>query len=89
MQEKLKRLESSCKVCQPLLKALEEGIMKHFAEIMKEPELVAAAILLPKCRTSCTTEQSILTGEKHYRMRQPQNVAMACGLLWQLVCDLV
>ncbi|XP_067298604.1 zinc finger BED domain-containing protein 4-like [Pseudorasbora parva] len=59
--EKLKRLESTCKTCQPLLKALCGGILKRFGETMKEPELIAAAILLPKFRTAWTTDQSILT----------------------------
>ncbi|KAI7791423.1 hypothetical protein IRJ41_018873 [Triplophysa rosa] len=61
LQDKLKRLESTCKVCQPLLKALQGGILKRFGEVMKEPELIAAAILLPKFRTAWTTDQSILT----------------------------
>lgn len=59
--EKLKRLESTCKACQPLLKALHGGILKRFREVMKEPELIAAAILLPKFRTARTADQSILT----------------------------
>lgn len=61
LQDKLKKLESSCKVCQPLLKALHGGILKRFGEVMKEPELIAAAILLPKFRTAWTTNQSIFT----------------------------
>ncbi|XP_058629915.1 uncharacterized protein LOC131539375 [Onychostoma macrolepis] len=61
LQDKLKKLESTCKVCQPLLKALHGGILKRFGEFMKEPELIAAAILLPKFRTAWTTDQSILT----------------------------
>ncbi|KAL0188093.1 hypothetical protein M9458_015192, partial [Cirrhinus mrigala] len=54
LQDKLKKLESSCK-------ALHGGILKRFGEVMKEPELIAAAILLPKFRTAWTTNQSILT----------------------------
>lgn len=50
LQDKLKRLESTCKVCQPLLMALQEGILKCFGEVMKEPELIAASILPPKFR---------------------------------------
>ncbi|KAL7883351.1 hypothetical protein SRHO_G00010090 [Serrasalmus rhombeus] len=30
LQEKLKKLESSCKVCRPLLTALQTGIQKRF-----------------------------------------------------------
>lgn len=59
--DKLKRLESTCKVCQPLLMSLKEGILKCFGQVKEEPEPIAAAIPLPKSRTSWTTEQSILT----------------------------
>ncbi|KAL3971285.1 serine/threonine-protein phosphatase 2A regulatory subunit B'' [Sarotherodon galilaeus] len=41
--EKLRRLESSCKMCRPLVDALRDGIQKRFGEIMKDPELIAAA----------------------------------------------
>ncbi|KAI2644400.1 Zinc finger BED domain-containing protein 4 [Labeo rohita] len=73
LQDKLKKLESSCKVCQPLLKALHGGILKRFGEVMKEPELIAAAILLPKFRTAWTTNQSILTTGLDYIKGQLEN----------------
>ncbi|XP_039599784.1 uncharacterized protein LOC120522979 [Polypterus senegalus] len=60
LQEKLKRLESSCNMCRPLVDALREGIQKRFVDVMKDPELIAAAILLPRFRTSWTTDESIL-----------------------------
>ncbi|XP_039596514.1 uncharacterized protein LOC120518029 [Polypterus senegalus] len=60
LQEKLKRLESSCNMCRPLVAALQEGIQKRFGDVMKEPELTAAAILLPRFRTSWTADESIL-----------------------------
>ncbi|XP_034534155.1 uncharacterized protein LOC117808543 [Notolabrus celidotus] len=66
LQDKLKKLESTCKVCGPLIDALLNGIQKRFGEIMKEPELIAAAILLPKFRTSWTTEDSILKAGLNY-----------------------
>lgn len=30
----------------PLVEALQNGIQKHFAEMMEEPELIAAAVIL-------------------------------------------
>ena len=65
LRDKLKRLESSCKVCTPLVHALQRGIQKRFGDIMKEPELIAAAILLPRFRTSWTTEENILNAGKY------------------------
>ncbi|XP_061750887.1 uncharacterized protein LOC133549465 [Nerophis ophidion] len=66
LQNKLKKLESSCKVCRPLIDVLQEGIQKRFGEMMKQPELIAAAILLSKFRTSWTTDDSILNDGLDY-----------------------
>nr|XP_061821706.1 uncharacterized protein LOC133609783 [Nerophis lumbriciformis] len=66
LQDKLKKLESSCKVCRPLIDVLQEGIQKRFGEMMIQPELIAAAILLPKFRTSWTTDESILNDGLDY-----------------------
>uniref|UniRef100_A0A0F8CGS4 HAT C-terminal dimerisation domain-containing protein n=1 Tax=Larimichthys crocea TaxID=215358 RepID=A0A0F8CGS4_LARCR len=66
LRDKLKRLESSCKTSTPLVHALQQGIQKRFGDIMKEPELIAAPILLPRFRTSWTTEENILNAGLDY-----------------------
>lgn len=63
--DKLKRLKSSCKMCTSLVHTLQQGIQKRFGDVMKEPELIAAAILLPRFRTSWTTEENILNAGKY------------------------
>ena len=75
LQDKLRRLQPTCKVCGPLLAALQRGIQKRFGDVMKDPELIAAAILLPKFRTCWTTEESIL---------KPGNVSLLIqeGIIW-------
>ncbi|XP_041863715.1 uncharacterized protein LOC121653973 [Melanotaenia boesemani] len=60
LQEKLIRLELSCKVCRSLVDALLNGIQKLFGDAMEDPELIAAAILLPRFRTLWTTKECIL-----------------------------
>ncbi|XP_041833130.1 uncharacterized protein LOC121634520 [Melanotaenia boesemani] len=64
LQEKLIRLELSCKVCRALVDALLNGIQKRFGGAMEDPELIAAAILLPlillRFRTFWTTKECIL-----------------------------
>ncbi|XP_058601280.1 uncharacterized protein LOC131520814 [Onychostoma macrolepis] len=45
---KLDRLQTSSKFCQPLISALQEGIQQRFGKMMNDPELISAAILLPK-----------------------------------------
>ncbi|XP_024139972.1 uncharacterized protein LOC112153794 [Oryzias melastigma] len=60
LQIKMKKVALSSKVCVPLIKALQDGIQKRFENMMKDPELIAAAILLPKFRASWTTQRDIL-----------------------------
>ncbi|XP_078018501.1 uncharacterized protein LOC144458804 [Epinephelus lanceolatus] len=67
LRDKLKRLEVSCKICTPLVHVLQRGIQKRFWDVMKEPELIAATpILLPRFRTSWTTEENILNAGLDY-----------------------
>ncbi|KAF7706911.1 hypothetical protein HF521_020165, partial [Silurus meridionalis] len=53
-------------MCTPLVHALQQGIQKRFGNVMKEPKLIAAAILLPRFRTSWTTEENILNASLDY-----------------------
>ncbi|KAL7838645.1 hypothetical protein AOLI_G00270490 [Acnodon oligacanthus] len=66
LQEKLKKLKSSCKVCRSLPAALQTGIQKRFREVSQDPELIAAAVLPPKFRTCWTTEEVILKAGLDY-----------------------
>ncbi|KAK6304077.1 hypothetical protein J4Q44_G00246630 [Coregonus suidteri] len=47
-------------------KLKSKGSRKRFGDVMKEPELIAAAILLPRFRTSWTTEENILNAGLDY-----------------------
>lgn len=60
LTEKLGRLQASCKICQPLIFALQEGIQRRFGDMLADPELIAAAILLPKFRKSWTSNEDLL-----------------------------
>uniref|UniRef100_A0A672IPK0 HAT C-terminal dimerisation domain-containing protein n=1 Tax=Salarias fasciatus TaxID=181472 RepID=A0A672IPK0_SALFA len=57
---KLDRLKNSSKFCQPLITALQEGIQQRFGHMLSDPELVPAAILLLKFRTSWTSNADVL-----------------------------
>ncbi|XP_032413098.1 uncharacterized protein LOC116716288 [Xiphophorus hellerii] len=57
---KLDRLRISAKFCQPLIDALQGGIQQRFGPMLADPELIAAAILLPKFRTSWTSNDDML-----------------------------
>lgn len=54
LQAKLKRLEASSEMRLPLIQAIQEGVQKHFGGVMENPQLIAAAILLPKFKSSWT-----------------------------------
>lgn len=52
LKTKLQRREASCQMCLPLIRAIQNGLQKLFGEMMEEPQLLAAVILLPKFKTS-------------------------------------
>lgn len=60
LEEKLDRLQESCKVCLPLIIALQVGVQKRFGGTMEDAELIAAAILLPKFKTTWTEKTDII-----------------------------
>ncbi|XP_022606605.1 uncharacterized protein LOC111225846 [Seriola dumerili] len=57
---KLERARVSLRFCKPLVDALLDGRKKTFGKMMSDPELVAAAILLPKFKTSWTSDEDVL-----------------------------
>ena len=61
LKKKLQRLEASCQMYLPLIRAIQNSLQKHFGEMMEEPQLIAAAILLPKFKTSWTDKADVIT----------------------------
>lgn len=61
---KLSRLETSSKTCVPLIRALQNGLQKHIGPMMEDPELAAAAVLLPKFKTSWTDRADVIGAGK-------------------------
>ncbi|XP_049452281.1 uncharacterized protein LOC125900979 [Epinephelus fuscoguttatus] len=60
LEAKLERLEVSYKLCLPLIKAIQVGVQKRFGGMMGDPELIAAAILLPKFKTTWTEKANVI-----------------------------
>ncbi|KAJ8273932.1 hypothetical protein GJAV_G00107110 [Gymnothorax javanicus] len=60
---KLSRLETSSKTCVPLIRALQNGLQKRFRPMMEDPELAAAAVLLPKFKTSWTDRADVIEAD--------------------------
>ncbi|XP_042578424.1 uncharacterized protein LOC122137070 [Cyprinus carpio] len=57
---KLMRIRQSLRYCGPLVDALQQGIQTQFKRMFEDPEIIAAAILLPKFRTSWTNDETII-----------------------------
>lgn len=57
---KLQQLHHSLRYCGPLVDALQQGIQIRFKHMFKDPEIIAAAIPLPKFRTSWTNDETII-----------------------------
>ncbi|KAL4007865.1 hypothetical protein ACER0C_001717 [Sarotherodon galilaeus] len=56
LKAKFSRLETSTKMCLPLIRAIQDGVQKRFGGMMEDPELIAAAILLLKFKTTWTEQ---------------------------------
>lgn len=59
---KLSRLETLSKTCVPHIRVMQNGLQKHFGPMMEDPELAAAAVLLPK--TSWTDRADVIEAGK-------------------------
>ena len=44
----------------PLIKAIQNRVQKHFGEMMEDPELIDAAILLVKFQTTWTQRPDVI-----------------------------
>lgn len=60
LQAKLQHLCISSKSCRPLIEALLAGLEKRFGQMLTDPELIAAAILVPKFKTCWTSDECVL-----------------------------
>ncbi|XP_026027570.1 uncharacterized protein LOC113024604 isoform X2 [Astatotilapia calliptera] len=70
---KLSRLETSSKTCVPLIRALQNGLQKRFGAMMEDPELAAAAVLLPKFKTSWTDRADVTEAEHESEDQQRES----------------
>lgn len=49
---KLDRIRITFRYCKPLVDAIQEGLQQRFGDMLVELEFIAAAILVPKFKTS-------------------------------------
>lgn len=60
LKTKLDQIKPSLKFSKPLVDAIQLGLKNLFSEIFEDPELIAAAILLPKFKTLWTKDETVL-----------------------------
>lgn len=60
LKTKLQHLRLSSNFCGPLVDALQAGLERRFRQMLADPELIAAAILVPKFRMYLTSDNDIL-----------------------------
>ncbi|KAI4893335.1 hypothetical protein NFI96_005520 [Prochilodus magdalenae] len=60
LRTKLQQLKVASRFCEPLIAALLSGLEKRFGKMLADPELIAAAILVPKFKTCWTSDENIL-----------------------------
>ncbi|KAI7802900.1 hypothetical protein IRJ41_021560, partial [Triplophysa rosa] len=75
LKRKLQDIHISSRFCGPLVDALLAGIEKRFGQMLVDPELIAAAILLPKFKTCWTSDDCVLKpGLDYIRIHLKQEV---------------
>ncbi|KAL6478136.1 hypothetical protein MHYP_G00139710 [Metynnis hypsauchen] len=57
---KLDKIRITSRYCKPLVDAVQEGLQHRFADMLVEPEFIAAAILAPKFKTSWTCDEDLI-----------------------------
>ncbi|XP_053273272.1 uncharacterized protein LOC128431080 [Pleuronectes platessa] len=60
LSSKLEKIKIALKHCKPLVEAIQVGIQNRFGEMSRDPELVAAAILIPKFKTAWIKDDATL-----------------------------
>uniref|UniRef100_A0AAR2KCB7 HAT C-terminal dimerisation domain-containing protein n=1 Tax=Pygocentrus nattereri TaxID=42514 RepID=A0AAR2KCB7_PYGNA len=60
LRTKRQQLNIASKFCEPFIAALLSGLEKRFGEMLTDPELIVAAILVPKFKTCWTSDENIL-----------------------------
>lgn len=80
LRTKLQHLHVASKFCAPLIAALLSCLEKRFSEMLADPELIAAAILVPKFKTCWTSDENILKlGGKCLTSQLPLNTCNFYG----------
>ncbi|XP_075941705.1 uncharacterized protein LOC142944090 isoform X1 [Anarhichas minor] len=76
---KLDRVKLPLKYCKPLVDALQVGIKNRFGHMSGDPELIAAAILLPKFRTTWTKDDDTIRMGMDYIKQHMEEPSLQLG----------
>lgn len=89
LQVKLDKVKLQLKYCRPLVDALQSGIQNRFGHMFMDAELVAAAILLPKFRTTWTKDDATIKMGKAFHIPYLSLSVPCCLVSTYWVCILV
>ena len=64
LHSKMEKVRRSTQYCNALASAIIDGIEKRFGKMMKDPELIASSILVPKFKNQWTSEEKVLEDGK-------------------------
>lgn len=74
LSSKLEKIKIIVKHCKPLVKAMRVGIQNRFGEMLRDPELVAAAVLIPKFKTAWIKDDATLKMGKTENKGNEENI---------------
>ena len=74
LRTKLLQLQVASKICDLLIGALLAGLENRFGQMLADPELIAAAILVPKFKTCWTSDENVLKLGKCLTSQFPLNM---------------
>ncbi|XP_056435091.1 uncharacterized protein LOC130392718 [Gadus chalcogrammus] len=77
LSSKLEKIKIALKHCKPLVEAIQVGIQNRFGEMSRDPELVAAAILIPKFKTAWIKDDATLKNGLDYIREQLEDPSIS------------
>ncbi|KAF0039001.1 hypothetical protein F2P81_009485 [Scophthalmus maximus] len=80
LSSKLEKIKIALKHCKPLVEAIQVGIQNCFGEMLRDPELIAAAILIPKFRTAWIKDNATLRIRLDYIREQLEDPSISADV---------
>ncbi|XP_073349471.1 uncharacterized protein [Pagrus major] len=80
LSSKLEKIKIALKHCKPLGETIQVGIQNRFGEMLRDPELIAAAIIIPKFRTAWIKDDATLRIGLDYMWEQLEDPSISADV---------